>query len=174
MVLNGRAIVDKHYITFPDDLLDNETVVQPNGVDLRLDRVWQVVGRIHLERDKKISVGDAQVNEILPKSGFFDLDDISTGNYLLDFRENISVPDGYCAIIVPRSSMLRTGIFVTSALWDTGFQGRVGASARVRNPLRVQWGSAMAQVMFHKSEFSGHRYSGGYQNTNSQTGLFKR
>lgn len=163
--LDGRSIVERHYVTFPDDLYNTDEQIQPNGVDLRVHRVVHVSGVARLPSDTSKLDGDlVNITEIPPKNGWFSLK-VNPGNYLVDFRENITVPDGYCAIIIPRSSMARTGINVLSGLWDTGFTGRLGASIRNLNPIDIQYGARLAQVMFVKSEFSGHRYSGRYQGT---------
>lgn len=164
MVLDGRTIVEKKFVTFPDDLYDREVQVQPNGVDLRLHRVQYVNGRPILGRDTRINADNVQIDEITPKDGWFDLGTLH-GNYLVDFQESISVPDGYCAIIITRSSLVRCGVDIFTGLWDTGFQGRLGGSLRLKNPIRLQYGARLGQVMFYESKFNGLRYSGGYQGT---------
>lgn len=164
MVLDGKEVVAKNYVTFPDNLYNNDEQVQPNGVDLRIHRLVHVSGRAELPVEGRLGAKDVQINEIPLKDGWFDASHM-TGNYLADFRESISVPDGYCAIIIPRSSLVRVGCEVLSGLWDTGFEGRLGASLRIRNPIRFQYGARLAQVIFYKSAFNGHRYAGGYQGT---------
>lgn len=168
MVLDGRSILDKGIVTFPNELYDNETVVQPNGIDLRVDKVFYLAGTVTLPRDKKIQTNRLTVSEIPLKDGAFELI-YPEGNYLVDFREDCSMKDGFCGIIIPRSSLLRTGIFVTSALWDTGFHGRLGASIRIRNKIKIQHGAALAQLVVMKGEFNGHRYEGRYLDKVSQT-----
>jgi|SRR3954470_2763078 deoxycytidine triphosphate deaminase len=163
MVLDGRSIVEKKYITFEDKLWDVDEQVQPNGVDLRVHRVMHVHGVARLpSATSRIDAENVQINEIFAKEGWFKIP-TGPGNYLVDFREFITVPDGYCAIIIPRSSMSRTGIDIVSGLWDTGFSGRLGATIRNRNAIDIQYGARLAQVLFMKSAFSGHRYNGRYQ-----------
>lgn len=167
MVLDGATVVSKNYVTFPDALFDTEEQIQPNGVDLRLERVLYVQGKPTLPADGRIDVDNVQITEQEPcKEGWFELTE-TVGNYLVDFRESISVPDGYCAIIVTRSSLVRCGVDVFTGLWDTGYQGRLGGSLRLRNPISLQYGARLGQVMFHKSAFNGHRYAGLYQGLKS-------
>lgn len=167
-VLDGRTITDKNYVTFDPVLADSgyntEDQVQPNGVDLRLTKVVHVGGRAELPSDGRIQAKNVQIQEIPPKNGWFDFEYLH-GNYLVDFAEFISVPDGYCAIIITRSSLVRVGCDIFTGLWDTGFQGRLGGSVRLRNPVKIQYGARMCQVMFYKSVFNGLRYAGGYQGT---------
>lgn len=164
MILDGRTVVEKNLVTFPDAVFNTDEQVQPNGVDLRVHRVVEVVGQVRLPREGKIDPTGLQIRELPCKDGWFELP-LSHGNYLVDFLEFITVPDGWCAIVIPRSSMVRTGISVESGLWDTGFQGRLGACIRNRNPIGIQYGARIAQVLFSKSQFNGHRYSGSYQGT---------
>lgn len=166
MVLDGRTIVEKNYVTFPNDreVFNTDEQVQPNGVDLRAVRMVHVQGRASLPVEGRIDPEYIHIDEIPPKDGWFELDRMH-GNYLVDFRESVSVPDGFCAIIITRSSLVRVGVDLFTGLWDTGFQGKLGASIRLRNPARIQYGARMGQVMFHKSTFNGHRYTGAYAGT---------
>lgn len=166
MVLDGRTIVAKNLVTFPDDLYDTEEQIQPNGVDLRLHRVLHVQGRPALPAYGRIDADNVQVQEIPLKDGWFQLTEL-VGNYLVDFRESISVPDGYCAIIHTRSSLVRCGVEVLTGLWDTGYQGQLGGSVRLKNPISLQYGARLGQVLFYKAAFNGHRYAGLYQGTKS-------
>ena len=165
MILDGKTITEKGYVTFPKDtLFDTEEQLQPNGVDLRLHEVRHVGGRADLPRDGRIDAQSVTINEITPKNGWFELDQMH-GNYLVDFMENIRVPERFCAIIITRSSLVRVGCDFVTGLWDSGFSGRLGASVRLRNPVRIQYGARAAQVVFQQSTFRGHTYNGAYQGT---------
>lgn len=161
-VIDGPTIIDKNYVTFPSDsVFDTEEQIQPNGVDLRVEEVKLVSGRAQLPREGRIVGTEVQIAQVAAKDGWFDLHSLN-GNYLVEFAESISVPDGFCATIITRSSLVRVGMDVITGLWDTGFQGRLGASVRLRNPVQIQVGARLAQVMFHASEFNGLRYAGSY------------
>ena len=169
MVIDGPTIIDKRYVTFPpDSLFDTEEQIQPNGIDLRLVEVKHITGRAALPREGRIVGKDVQIDKVPAKDGWFDLHSLN-GNYLVEFAEDISVPDGFCATIITRSSLVRVGFDVMSGLWDTGFKGRLGASVRLKNPVQIQYGARLAQVMFHKSEFNGLRYTGAYQGQTTQS-----
>lgn len=167
MILDGRGIVEKGLLQFPDTLFDNEKAIQPNGVDLRAHKIYQVMGRITLERDKRIDTSNARIVELQLKDGFWDLDHTEC-NYLVDFRETCRMRPKYSAQVVSRSSLLRTGILVTSAWWDTGWDGRLGASIRIRNFIKIEYAAALAQLIVHESVFNGHEYTGQYQGKDSQ------
>lgn len=149
---------------FDDDLYDTEEQIQPNGVDLRLHAVKYVSGQPRLPAYGRLDASHVQVSDVNAKDGWFDLYQ-TQGNYLVDFRETITVPDGYCAIIITRSSLVRCGVDIFTGLWDTGFTGRLGGSVRTKNPIKLQYGARLGQVMFYKSVFNGHRYAGAYKGT---------
>ena len=169
MVLDGRSIVDKAMLTFdPDVLLDTEDQIQPNGVDLRINKLYDVKGRVTIPREGKTQ-SDLTARELEAKDGYWSL--TPGGLYYVDFVEAISVPAKWCATLTTRSSLVRAGVDVVSGLWDTGFTGTLGCTLRVWSPVDLEWGAKLCQVMFWESAFSGHYYTGRYQGTNSQTAM---
>lgn len=171
MVLDGRTILDKHIVSIPDDhqVFDVEEQVQPNGLDLRVVQLTEVRGRLKVPRESGVDYAEIQTTEIPWKSGWISAK--SGVSYVVEFREFISVKDGFCAIIHPRSSLVRSGINVTSGVWDTGFEGRLGGVLRPLNDVDIEYGSRLAQVQISRSEFNGHRYDGRYQGATSRTAL---
>ena len=169
MVLDGRSIIDKAMIAFdPDVLVDTEDQIQPNGVDLRVNKLYEVQGKVSIPRDGKAR-SELTARELEPKDGFWGV--TPGGLYYVDFVETISVPSEWCATLITRSSLVRAGVDVVSGLWDTGFTGTLGCTLRVWSPTEIEWGAKLCQAMFWKSQFKGHYYSGRYQGTNSQTAI---
>lgn len=166
MVLDGKTAAGKSYVTFSSPF-DSEAQIQPNGIDLRIEKITEVTGHLTVPRDDCVDHSAVNRVEAPYSQGFYSCK--AERHYLVDFYESISVPDGYCAIILPRSSLLRAGAFMTSALWDTGFTGQLGASLRPLLPVGIEVGARMCQVVFMQAKFSGHRYSGRYQGATSQT-----
>lgn len=168
MVLDGRQVIDKKIVSFPNDeyVFDTEEQIQPNGVDLRVVALYQVTGKGKLPRDSKMDYTEVQFQEVPFKDGWASLQ--PDRQYLADFREKCSMRDGYCGIVIPRSSLLRIGVFATSALWDTGWKGGLGCSLRPLNQVDIEFGSRLAQLVVSTSEFNGLRYNGRYQGSTSQ------
>lgn len=171
-VLDGKTIVDKKYITFPDDIYSQIEQEQANGVDLRLHRVFEVTGRGHLPATGKMSFDNIQSQEINPKNGWFSFQ--KDRHYAVDCRETINVPEHYCSILIPRSSLLRAGVYLTSALWDANFYGRTGGFLYAVNPIDIQYGARIGQMVFFKADYNGGAgYQGRYQGKDSQVGFFE-
>lgn len=170
MVLSGKRVIEEKYVRFPEDgqLFDHDSQIQPNGVDMRLMEVFDVHGKATLGRDIPMDFSMLRADKLDFKASWVTLN--PGRNYVVNFREEITVPPHYCAIIKPRSSMLRVGAFVTSALWDAGFTGNLGAVIRPLNKIDIEFGARLAQVMFLEAE-EGQLYDGRYQGTTSQTAL---
>lgn len=171
MVLDGRTIVDKKYVTLAEEeVLSIEDQIQPNGVDLRLNKLYEVHGKVQVPTEGKVN-HDLVVSEIQTKDNWFRIKPSPGNLYYADFLENINVPGGWCATLITRSSLVRSGVDVVSGLWDSGFYGTLGCCLRIAAPIEIEWGARLCQVMFHESKFNGALYSGRYQGSNSQTAV---
>lgn len=168
MVIDGQQILDKGIVTVPKDeyIFDIEEQIQPNGLDLRVISLYEVSGRARLPRESKMDYSNISFEKVPFKEGWASLQ--PQRQYLADFREVCSMKDGYSGIVIPRSSLLRVGVHATSGLWDTGWEGGLGCSLRPINPVDIEFGARLAQIIVTKSEFNGRRYDGRYQGSTSQ------
>ena len=123
--------------------------LQPNGVELTLAEVgvWRGPGSLGFDNDDRV----------IPEAEALAFDDegwitLEAGGYAVAFRETVNVHDDLCAIARPRSSLLRMGATVATALWDTGYRGRSRALLLVTSPagVRLQRGARLIQLVFLK------------------------
>ena len=132
---------------FVEDAIDIDTQTQPNGVELTLESAARFLGPGALAFDN--AERELPPTEPLPfdERGWLTLD---PGAYKVRFNETVSVPLDRYAIARPRSSLLRMGTSVPSALWDSGFRGRGEALLVVHNPhgLRLRQGARLVQLVF--------------------------
>lgn len=123
--------------------------LQPNGVELTLAEVgaWRGPGRLGFDNDDRV-VPEAEALAF-DGDGWIALD---AGGYAVTFRETVNVHDDLCAIARPRSSLLRMGATVATALWDTGYRGRSRALLVVASPagVRLRRGARLIQLVFLK------------------------
>lgn len=140
--------------------------VQPNGIDLSLDAVWKFAGAGALGR----SNGDRRLpaRDELPfdAHGWLEL---SEGSYGIRYAEWVELPDDRGGLCFPRSSLLRMGLHIPTAVWDAGYAGRGEGLLQVTNPsgVQVQRGARVAQlVVFRLSQPATARYAGTYQHEN--------
>lgn len=145
--------------------IDIHEQVQPNGIDLTLRDIAM------LQSSGKITVKNAerQLPDLSPLVfdglGFIDL---IAGIYLVTYNEIVHLPGNIMALARPRSSLLRCGVTVGTAVWDAGYCGRSQSLMVVYNPhgLRLQKNARIVQLIFMWLSHETSGYSGIYQNEN--------
>ena len=145
--------------------IDLEQQVQPNGIDLTLREVAL------LQSSGKIAVADSQrlVPDLAPLVfdglGFIDL---MPGAYIITYNEIVHLPKNIMALGRPRSSLLRCGVTVGTAVWDAGYSGRSQSLMVVYNPqgFRLQRNARVMQLVFLKLTEETEGYQGAYQGEN--------
>jgi len=145
--------------------IDLETQVQPNGVDLTLREVamLQSSGRIAISNSQRLVSG--LVPLVFDGLGFIDL---IPGAYIITYNEIVHLPNNVMALARPRSSLLRCGVTVNTAVWDAGYSGRSQSLLVVYNPqgFRVQRNARMVQLVFLQLTEETEGYTGTYQGEN--------
>ncbi|MBA7664222.1 dCTP deaminase, dUMP-forming [subsurface metagenome] len=142
-----------------------EEQVQSNGVDLTLREVAL------LQSAGKIGVMDSQrlVSDLAPLV-FDGLDfiDLMPGAYIVTYNEVVHLPKDVMALAMPRSSLLRCGVTVNTAVWDAGYSGRSQSLMVVYNPqgIRLQRNARIVQLVFLQLTQETEGYQGVYQGEN--------
>jgi len=95
-----------------------ERQIQSNGVDLTVGEVYRTSGVAEFT-ESGYSKPDRTLIEARP-NGYYQL---YTGQYPIVYGEKVKIPDGYVARVYPRSRLMRSGLHLTSALWDQGYEG---------------------------------------------------
>ena len=145
--------------------VDLKQQVQPNGVDLTLREVAL------LQSPGRIAVADSQrlVSDLAPLvfdgMGFIDL---MPGAYSITYNEIVHLPRNIMALATPRSSLLRCGVMVNTAVWDAGYSGRSQSLMVVYNPhgFRLQRNARIVQLVFLRLTQKTEGYRGAYQKEN--------
>jgi dUTP diphosphatase len=140
-----------------------QTHVQPNGIDLSLDAVWRFV--------RAGSLGVDNADRMLPEQEelAFDADgwlELAPATYGIRYAEWVEMPRDCGGLCFPRSSLLRMGVSVPTAVWDAGYAGRGSGLLVVSNAhgLRLQRGARIGQlVLFRLTEAASAAYAGQYQ-----------
>ena len=132
-----------------DGLRDREAQLQPNGIDLTLASVAAFRGPGTLAVDNR--------DRRLPEADELEFDaggglTLEPGPYLIRLNETVTLPADCMAYARPRSSLLRSGVAVHTAVWDAGYAGRGVALLVVYNPagFRVQRDARIVQLVFHR------------------------
>ncbi len=142
--------------------VDLDRQLQPAGFDLTLMEVRRFRGRGRVDfSNERRALPDT---EPLP----FDRDgsiELPPGAYQVVFNEVVSLPLDVAALARPRSSLLRCGATVETALWDPGYRGRSRALLIVFNDKGVvlEKNARIVQLVFIRVLGASVGYSGAYQ-----------
>jgi dUTP pyrophosphatase len=148
------------------DMPDRENQIQPNGIDLTIKEVsmFSSAGVIPVDNEHRVLSSTSSLV-------FDGLDrlDLLTGCYLVTCNEIVNLPRNIMAVAYPRSSLLRCGVSVHTAVWDAGYSGRSQSLMVVYNPLgiRIYRNSRFIQlVFFYLSKEVEEGYRGIFQGEN--------
>ena len=142
-----------------------EEQVQPNGIDLTLREIalLQSSGRIAVSNSQRVVSDLAPL--VFDGLGFIDL---VPGAYIITYNEIVHLPGDVMALARPRSSLLRCGVTVDTAVWDAGYSGRSQSLMVVYNPqgFRVERNARIVQLVFLRLIQETEGYRGAYQGEN--------
>ncbi len=144
---------------------DPEQQLQPNGIDLTVRDValLQSAGQIAAANNQRsVSVTAPLMFDGL---GFMQL---VPGSYMITYNEIVHLPKNIMALGRPRSSLLRCGVAVYTAVWDAGYSGRSQSLMVVHNPygFRLQQNARVMQLVFFHLTEETEGYRGVYQGEN--------
>ena len=141
--------------------------IQPNGVDLTVGEIFRTSGSVRFEDDGDYSKPNRTKIELKypDRAKALPYYSLVSGQYPIVYDEKIEIPEGYVGRVYPRSRLMRSGLHLTSALWDQGYEG-VGEGLlqvpqsiqRVRVPVEMP----IAQMVFKPAE-EAKAYDGTHQ-----------
>lgn len=148
-----------------EGLLDPDLQIQMNGVDLTLAAVHRfddAPGRVDFDN----SAREIPESHPLPPhaDGAWRL---GPGAFWIRYHEVVNIPADVFAIGRTRSSLLRSGVQIGTALWDSGYSGQSGSLLTVHHPRGIRLthrARVMQLVFFHLDEPADRLYAGAYQN----------
>jgi dUTP pyrophosphatase len=166
-VLTGKDIkrLLNQELPLVEGWLDLEAQLQPNGFDLTLREVavLRSAGSIAVANSQRVVSG-------LSPLVFDGLDamELTPGTYIITYNEIVHLPNNIMALATPRSSLLRCGVTVGTAVWDAGYSGRSQSLMTVYNPhgFRLQRNARMIQLIFFELTSETEGYKGAYQGEN--------
>ena len=146
--------------------LSLKSQLQPNGFDMTVRNVERLTnpGAMGNEDSTRILSG----NEVL-QFGADDWLELEPGPYLVTFNEVVHLPLDVMALGRPRSSLIRTGVSIHTAVWDAGYNGRSQALMVIYHPngYRIQRDARIMQLVFFQMENAAIRgYEGRFQSEN--------
>ena len=148
-----------------ENTIDIGTQLQANGFDFTVSKIFRfanTAGKIAFDNSERElpETSEIKFNEnnwiYLPK-----------GYYKIILNEKLNIPKDVMAIGAPRSSLLRVGVSVETAIWDAGYSGRSECLLIVFNEagFYIKKNARVVQLVFikiSKVTRSGKSYDGQY------------
>ncbi len=136
----------------------NPEDMSPNAVDLRLGRVFFIKPDVFtINEEEKIHRGSVELS--VTDEGYYQLD---VGHYEVVMENIITVGEGEAGWVITRSTLNRNGVFLTSGLYDSGYNGVMAAVMHVTTgPMRIKPGTRIGQYLSFDA-VSLSMYNGSY------------
>lgn len=143
------------------NMIDETVQVSPNGVELTLHKIFTFKGPGTVDfSNEERRIPDYKALPLV--KGAYHL---KPGAYLVIYNETVHIPENMIAIGRPRSSLLRSGVTIESAVWDAGYKGRSRGLLSVYNPqgFIVKPNARLLHLVFIKLLQETQSYAGVYQ-----------
>lgn len=183
--------VSKH-VTEIDGSKVPEKQVQPNGVELTVDKIFRCDGPTFIgdEEYEKAPRTEATLTEpgnyVIGGSGAnhksysikeFNEDSLRDqpnavlekphytliqGPYVVRYNEKIEVPEDHVGYVFPRSRLIRSGNHLTTAVWDSGYEGRGEGGLHINSLSFIEQGMRIGQFVLARANTIS-KYDGQHQ-----------
>lgn len=134
------------------------------GFDLRLGEVFKISGKAFLGETHRqtpditsvIVYEEKKPQSIKIKPGDF---------FLVKTIEKINLPIDLSAVILPRTTTFRSGLYLRTGPIQPGYSGELTFGLKNEGPITVEieMGARFAHVIFHEIKGDGSKYRGQWQ-----------
>jgi deoxycytidine triphosphate deaminase len=144
MQLTGEQIVKYQVVTN-----HCEEGIQQQGVDVRLDKVFQYIGgRGFIPKEGKTALPKYHEVDVNEENKFV----LMPGYYEVEFMEGCEIMNDCAMYFKTRSSLVRCGSEILSGQFDGGFKtDKMGAFLKVEIPIIIEKGARVAQMIVHET-----------------------
>ncbi|MFB6180751.1 MAG: deoxyuridine 5'-triphosphate nucleotidohydrolase [Candidatus Nanohalobium sp.] len=159
-----KRIEDKGLV---QNFIDLDTQLTPQGFDLTVDEIHRFEGSGKID----FSNSEREIPESRPikpekessedEYGWWDLEQ---GTYKVVMNEKVDIPNNLTGFAFPRSSLLRMGVTIENAVWDSGFTGVGSFKLSVDNPegVKIKENARVNQIVFIETDETEEGYEGRY------------
>jgi dUTP pyrophosphatase len=154
-----KLVEDEKLIT---NYIDLDKQLQSSGFDLSLESIEEFLGggAVDFSNAERVIAETKPMKE--NKDEWYRLE---KGCYKVVYNEVVKMPLDIAAIARTRSTLLRNGATVGTAVWDPGYEGRSSSLLTVHNPngIKIKKNARIAQLVFYHTGQVDRGYSGVYQ-----------
>ena len=176
MFISAKVAIEKGWIKRADGQEINPSCIQPNAIDFTVDRVFELTEGSLKVADIEDGEGLKTVKEFPATVELIAQEDTDPKfnrvplwtleprtSYDIASEFYVQLPEGVAALLIIRSTFNRGSVFLTSGLYDSGYEGAIGAALHnnAKTTAHVGKGIRVGQIIFVKSDSVG-KYTGGY------------
>ncbi|MEM3615304.1 MAG: deoxyuridine 5'-triphosphate nucleotidohydrolase [Candidatus Methanomethylicia archaeon] len=163
MIITG---MEAYRMGIVEGIINPEKQIQPSGIELTLRDVERIIGVGILDlTDEKREIPKTEPIPFNSDGKVF----LNQGVYKIRYNEIVKIPKDMIAIGYPRSSLIRSGATIYTAIWDPGYIGRSESLLQVFNVngIYLYRNARIIQLIFIKVAGKPHKtYDGKYQKEN--------
>lgn len=176
MILGPKILLELvKKIKLVEGLSDRElTNPEGTGFDLRLGEVFKISGSAFLGETHRKTPDIKSIAKFEPEKphsakasrGKGSSIKIKPGDfYLVKTIEKINLPLDLSAVIIPRTTTFRSGLFIRTGPIQPGYSGELTFGLKNEGPITVEieMGARFVHVLFHEIKGSGSAYRGQWQ-----------
>jgi len=179
MFYSGQQIAD--YLEKVEDQNIPDPHIQTHGVELGIEKVFRLNGPSYITNDtyqmpergeRQSTVADIEsaednesmnyIQEEVVTSNHYQL---NRGNYVVRYDKTIHVPDKVVGFVFPRSRLMRSGVQLDTAVWESGYTGKGEGGLYVHNQAFIKEDTRIGQIVMACSEVF-EQYDGTHQGEN--------
>ena len=134
------------------------------GFDLRLGEVFKISGKAFLGETHRQTPNIKSVKVYNPKKP--QSIKIKPGEFfLVKTIEKINLPLNLSAVIIPRTTTFRSGLFIRTGPIQPGYSGELTFGLKNEGPItvEVEMGARFVHLIFHEIKGEGSAYRGQWQ-----------
>ena len=154
-----RRLIEENQLV--SNYIDIEVQLQPSGFDLSLGDVlfYKGSGSVDFSNVERIIASTEQI-----KPDHEEWYTLKQGCYIIIYNEVVKIPLNVVAMARSRSTMLRNGAAIETAIWDPGYEGRSSSLLVVHNSngLKLKRNARVVQLVFFLDRRSRKRLCGNF------------
>lgn len=148
--------------------IDLEKQVTENGFDMTVEKIFRFkgAGKIDFSNKERELPGTEEIPPEKGRGEKYGWWHLTPGIYKFRTNEIVKMPLDVAAFSLPRTSLLRSGVFTQGGFWDSGFEGKSEGALMVLNSegFKIKENARIIQIVFLKTTGSEKAYEGIYKN----------
>lgn len=166
MILNPKILLELVKKNKLVENLSERELTNPEGTgfDLRLGEVFKISGKAFLGETHRQTPDIESVKVWDPKKP--SSIKIKPGDFfLVKTIEKINLPLDLSAVILPRTTTFRSGLFIRTGPIQPGYSGELTFGLKNEGPITVEieMGARFTHLIFHEIKGEGAKYRGQWQ-----------